>query len=153
VPLSLFVLNDGNKSHYAKFAPSALPARARTRPNLLTSIRNSAEQLRSSFDGIDFLINNAGISQKNAYTVNGMELHFGTNHIGHFALTGLLLDLLLASPGSRIVTVSSATHRLSAPIDFEDQKWEHANMPIRRHDICGHPGECKKNLQSGIICE
>jgi NAD(P)-dependent dehydrogenase (short-subunit alcohol dehydrogenase family) len=97
VPLSLFVLNDGNKSHYAKSARARSRRenyRARTRPSLLTSIRNYAEQLRSSFDGIDFLINNAGISQKNAYTADGMELHFGTNHIGDFALTVLIHFLL-----------------------------------------------------------
>src|SRR5262249_24888343 len=54
---------------------------------------------------------------------NGFELQIGTNHLGHFALTGLVLDRLLATPGSRVVTVSSGAHRMGA-IDLDDHQCE-----------------------------
>ncbi len=57
-------------------------------------------------------------------TADGFELQFGTNHLGHFALTGLLLDRLLDVPGSRVVTVSSVGHRIRAAIRFDDLHWE-----------------------------
>jgi NAD(P)-dependent dehydrogenase (short-subunit alcohol dehydrogenase family) len=58
-------------------------------------------------------------------TKDGFELQFGTNHLGHFALTGLLLDRLLAAPGSRIVTVSSIGHRFArSGIRFDDLQWD-----------------------------
>ena len=57
-------------------------------------------------------------------TADGFELQFGTNHLGHFALTGLLLDRLLPVPGSRVVTVSSTGHRIRAAIHFDDLQWE-----------------------------
>jgi NAD(P)-dependent dehydrogenase (short-subunit alcohol dehydrogenase family) len=57
-------------------------------------------------------------------TADGFELQLGTNHLGHFALTGLLLDRLLPVPGSRIVTVSSIGHRIRAAIHFDDLQWE-----------------------------
>ena len=56
-------------------------------------------------------------------TRDGFELQMGTNHMGHFALTGLLIDLIQQTPGSRIVNVSSAAHALGN-IDFEDLSWE-----------------------------
>jgi NAD(P)-dependent dehydrogenase (short-subunit alcohol dehydrogenase family) len=58
-------------------------------------------------------------------TKDGFELQFGTNHLGHFALTGLLLDSLLVVRDSRVVTVSSLGHRLRAAIHFDDLQWEH----------------------------
>jgi NAD(P)-dependent dehydrogenase (short-subunit alcohol dehydrogenase family) len=58
-------------------------------------------------------------------TRDGFELQFGTNHLGHFALTGLLLDLLLPVPGSRVVTLGSSTaHPAKVRIRFEDLQWE-----------------------------
>jgi NAD(P)-dependent dehydrogenase (short-subunit alcohol dehydrogenase family) len=57
-------------------------------------------------------------------TADGFELQFGTNHLGHFALTGLLLERLLAAPGSRVVTVSSVGHRIRAAIHFDDLQSE-----------------------------
>jgi NAD(P)-dependent dehydrogenase (short-subunit alcohol dehydrogenase family) len=57
-------------------------------------------------------------------TADGFELQFGTNHLGHFAFTGLLLDRLLPAPGSRVVTVSSNGHRINAAIHFDDLQWE-----------------------------
>ena len=57
-------------------------------------------------------------------TADGFEQQFGTNHLGHFALAGLLLDRLLAVGGSRIVTISSIGHRIRAAIHFDDLQWE-----------------------------
>ena len=59
-------------------------------------------------------------------TKDGFELQFGTNHLGHFAFTGLLLDRLLPVAGSRVVTVSSIGHRIRADIHFDDLQWEHS---------------------------
>jgi NAD(P)-dependent dehydrogenase (short-subunit alcohol dehydrogenase family) len=78
----------------------------------LTSIRAAADEIRSSFCTLDLLINNAAVMRPPCQrSADGLELTFATNHLGHFALTGLLLDRLLAAPGSRIVTVSSVGHR------------------------------------------
>ena len=92
----------------------------------LDSIRSAAEDLRTEHDTIDLLINNAGVMfTPKATTKDGFELQFGTNHLGHFALTGLLLDRLLAAPGSRVVTVSSVGHRFARNgIRFDDLQWE-----------------------------
>ena len=80
----------------------------------LESVRAAADQLRSSHDTIDLLINNAGVMfTPKSTTKDGFELQFGTNHLGHFAFTSLLLDRVLAAPGSRIVTVSSVGHRFA----------------------------------------
>jgi NAD(P)-dependent dehydrogenase (short-subunit alcohol dehydrogenase family) len=91
----------------------------------LESIRAAADQLRSQHDAIDLLINNAGVMfTPPSKTKDGFELQFGTNHLGHFALTGLVLDRLLAVPGSRVVTVSSVGHRFARDIRFDDLQWE-----------------------------
>ncbi|MCE7080370.1 SDR family NAD(P)-dependent oxidoreductase [Streptomyces sp. ST2-7A] len=87
----------------------------------LDSVRAAAERLRGEYPRIDLLINNAGVMYiPRGSTRDGFELHFGTNHLGHFALTGLLLDRLLPVPGSRVVTISSMAHRFRSGIDFED---------------------------------
>ena len=91
----------------------------------LQAVRAAAEQLRSNHDRIDLLINNAGVMYTpKSTTKDGFELQFGTNHLGHFALTGLLLDRLLPVTGSRVVTVSSVGHRIRAAIHFDDLQWE-----------------------------
>jgi NAD(P)-dependent dehydrogenase (short-subunit alcohol dehydrogenase family) len=92
----------------------------------LDSVRAAAEQLRSGHDTIDLLINNAGVMMTpQSTTKDGFELQFGTNHLGHFAFTGLLLDRLLAVSGSRVVTVSSVGHRFARNgIRFDDLQWE-----------------------------
>lgn len=93
----------------------------------LDSIREAAQQLRSDHETIDLLINNAGVMfTPRSTTKDGFELQFGTNHLGHFALTGLLLDRLLPVPGSRVVTVSSVGHRFAHNgIRFDDLQSEH----------------------------
>jgi len=75
---------------------------------LLASVRDAAAELRSRLTRIDLLVNNAGVLMTREFTTgDGFELHYGTNHLGHFALTGLLLDLMTTVPGSRVVTVTS----------------------------------------------
>jgi NAD(P)-dependent dehydrogenase (short-subunit alcohol dehydrogenase family) len=93
----------------------------------LDAIRVSAEELRSAYQRIDLLINNAGVMYTDkGNTKDGFELQFGTNHLGHFAFTGLLLDRLLPVEGSRVVTVSSVGHRIMADVHFDDLQWEHS---------------------------
>jgi NAD(P)-dependent dehydrogenase (short-subunit alcohol dehydrogenase family) len=92
----------------------------------LDSVRFAADALRTAYPRIDLLINNAGVMwTPKQVTADGFEMQFGTNHLGHFALTGLLLDQLLPVRGSRVVTVSSLGHRLRASIHFDDLQWEH----------------------------
>ncbi|MGI2329017.1 oxidoreductase [Planococcus sp. YIM B11945] len=86
----------------------------------LASVRAFAEQFMSRFDSLDLLINNAGVmTPPYSKTKDGFELQFGGNHLGHFALTGLLLPLLKKTPDSRVVTVSSLAHK-NASIDFDN---------------------------------
>ncbi|HXO25276.1 MAG TPA: oxidoreductase, partial [Streptosporangiaceae bacterium] len=79
----------------------------------LASVRAAAAALHKAYPRIDLLINNAGVMwTPKQVTADGFEMQFGTNHLGHFALTGLLLDNLLPVRGSRVVTVSSTGHRM-----------------------------------------
>jgi NAD(P)-dependent dehydrogenase (short-subunit alcohol dehydrogenase family) len=86
----------------------------------LGSVRQAAAEILADCPRLDLLINNAGVmyvpSQR---TEDGFELTFGTNHLGHFALTGLVLPRLLDTPGSRVVTVSSVAHRYGE-MHFDD---------------------------------
>lgn len=89
----------------------------------LASVRAAAAALRAGFTRIDLLINNAGVMiPPKSLTPEGFELQFGTNHLGHFALTGLLLDRLLDVPGARVVIVGSLAHR-GGRIRFDDLQW------------------------------
>jgi NAD(P)-dependent dehydrogenase (short-subunit alcohol dehydrogenase family) len=92
----------------------------------LDSVRKAADQLRADYPRIDLLINNAGVMYvpSRETTKDGFEMHFGTNHLGHFALTGQLLDNILPVEGSRVVTVSSVGHRILARIHFDDPQLE-----------------------------
>lgn len=97
----------------------------------LDSIRAAAAELRAVYPRIDLLVNNAGVMHTpKRTTIDGFELQFGTNHLGHFALTGLLLDRLLPVAGSRVVTVSSSGHRIRAAIHFDDLQWERSYSRI-----------------------
>jgi len=88
----------------------------------LASVRAFAEGYED--ERLDLLINNAGVMVP-PYTksADGFELQLATNHLGHFALTGLLLDRLLATPHARAVTISSTAHKMGK-IDFEDLQRE-----------------------------
>ncbi|MER8012430.1 oxidoreductase [Streptomyces sp. NPDC094149] len=88
----------------------------------LESVRAASAALHDGLPQIDLLINNAGvINPPKQTTRDGFELQFGTNHLGHFALTGLLLDMLLPVPGSQVVTISS---KMASSINFDDLQSE-----------------------------
>jgi NAD(P)-dependent dehydrogenase (short-subunit alcohol dehydrogenase family) len=86
---------------------------------------DSVRALATEMPPLDLLVNNAGVMAvpKRRTTAQGFELQFGTNHLGHFALTGLLLPQLLAKPGSRVVTLSSGMHRIGR-INLDDLQSE-----------------------------
>jgi NAD(P)-dependent dehydrogenase (short-subunit alcohol dehydrogenase family) len=142
----------------------------------LASVRKFADGFMAERPGLDMLIDNAGVMAlaERRVTADGFEMQFGTNHLGHFALTGLLLPRLLARPGARVVSVSSYGHRVGR-IKFDDlqaerkyRKWlaygqsKLANLLFafeldRRAKAAGvpllaavaHPGYADTNLQSG----
>ena len=112
----------------ARIAGAAPGANVMVQPLDLTSlesIRAAAGELRAKHPRIDLLINNAGVMLTPRQTTgDGFELQFGTNHLGPFAFTGLLLEQMLPVPGSRVVTVSSLAHRVRARINFDDLQGE-----------------------------
>ena len=139
----------------------------------LTSIELAAKRVADRLDRLDILIDNAGVmAVPRSLTADGFELQLGTNHLGHFALTGRLLPLLLASPEPRVVVVSSEAHR-SGKINFSDLMGEQsygrwraygqsklANLLFVRElqrrapgtpllAVAAHPGYANTNLQSG----
>ncbi|MBI2706236.1 MAG: SDR family oxidoreductase [Actinobacteria bacterium] len=90
----------------------------------LESVREAAEKVHADHERLDLLVNNAGVMAiPREETVDGFERQFGTNHLGHFALTGQLIDLVLAAPESRVVTISSGAHK-AGRIDFDDLQGE-----------------------------
>jgi NAD(P)-dependent dehydrogenase (short-subunit alcohol dehydrogenase family) len=90
----------------------------------LASVRQFAEDFKGRYQRLDVLVNNAGIMwAPYGKTEDGFESQFGTNHLGHFALTGLLIDLLHKTPDSRVVNVSSVGHRAGV-MDFENLMFE-----------------------------
>lgn len=85
----------------------------------LDSVRQFAADFKAKYDRLDILVNNAGIMMVPfGQTEDGFERQFGVNHLGHFALTGLLIDRLLDTPGARVVTVSSNAHKRGS-MDFD----------------------------------
>ena len=91
----------------------------------LESVRAAAEELHAAYPKIDLLINNAGVMLTPKQTTgDGFELQLATNHLGHFALTGLLLDRMLDVEGSRVVAIGSLVHRVGASIHFDDLQWQ-----------------------------
>jgi len=90
----------------------------------LTSIKTFAQEFKTLYNRLDILLNNAGIMMTPyQLTKNGFESQFGTNHLGHFALTALLFDLIKNTKNSRVVTVSSIAHK-KGEIDFNDLTYE-----------------------------
>jgi NAD(P)-dependent dehydrogenase (short-subunit alcohol dehydrogenase family) len=103
----------------------------------LGSVRDFAAQAAGGHEQLDLLVNNAGImAAPRRLTRDGFESQFGTNHLGHFALTGLLLALLLKAPAPRVVTVSSALHRRGT-MNFDDLQGE------RKYSRWGAYGQSK----------
>jgi len=140
----------------------------------LASVREFAEGFKRDYDRLDVLMNNAGLmALPRRETADGFEMQFGVNHVGHFALTGLLLDMLLATDNSRVVNVSSGAHKMYPQINFDDvmgeqeyKRWDaygqskFANILFtkelqRRFEAAGaksmavaaHPGLSTTNLQ------
>ena len=139
----------------------------------LSSVARFADDFLAEYEQLDILLNNAGVmAVPYRQTADGFEMQFGTNHLGHFALTGRLINILQKTPGSRVVTVSSFAHMIGK-INFDDlnseksyQKWlaygqsklanilfayelqrraaETGNDPI---SIAVHPGYAATNLQ------
>jgi NAD(P)-dependent dehydrogenase (short-subunit alcohol dehydrogenase family) len=97
----------------------------------LGSVHRFAQQFAAEHDALDLLVDNAGVMAvpRRTTTADGFETQFGTNHLGHFALTGLLLPPLLAAPRPRVVTVTSTLHTLGR-IDFDDL---HGERRYRRY--------------------
>ncbi len=86
----------------------------------LASVQTFAEEFSRKHDALDYLLNNAGVmATEQRYTDDGLELQFETNFLGHFALTGHLLDRLEAADSARVITLSSIAHR-RGKIDFDD---------------------------------
>ena len=109
----------------------------------LASVREAAASISRRHPRIDVLCNNAGIAlMPRALTVDGFESHFGTNHLGHFALTGLLLDRLTESPGARVVHVGSLAHRVGT-VDVADPNFER-----RRYSRCAAYAQSKTAVLS-----
>lgn len=90
----------------------------------LSSVRDFAKSYLLKYNRLDLLINNAGIMMPPyARTIDGFESQMGTNYFGHFLLTGLLLDIIIKTPGSRIVSLGSIAHK-KGEINFEDLHWK-----------------------------
>jgi NAD(P)-dependent dehydrogenase (short-subunit alcohol dehydrogenase family) len=98
----------------------------------LASVAALGEQLNAEGRPINILINNAGVMTppERDTTAEGFELQFGSNHLGHFALTGHLLPLLRAADGARVVSLSSLAARQSGKIHFDDPQFEKSYAPM-----------------------
>jgi NAD(P)-dependent dehydrogenase (short-subunit alcohol dehydrogenase family) len=102
----------------------------------LTSVERFSTGFLAGGQGLDLLVNNAGVMAipHRETTAQGYERQFGTNHLGHFALTGRLLPALVQRPGSRVVTVSSNMHKRASRIDFDDLQAERAYRPWQAYE-------------------
>ena len=115
----------------------------------LASVRKFAAGFSAEHDGLNILVNNAGVMAiPRRETADGFEMQFGTNHLGHFALTGLLLDRLLARPGARVVTVSSPAAMMGR-IRFDDLQGraDMASGPRTARPSC--PTSCLRSNWTG----
>jgi NAD(P)-dependent dehydrogenase (short-subunit alcohol dehydrogenase family) len=100
-----------------------------------SSIKSFAESFKKKYNRLDVLLNNAGIMTTPYFlTMDGLEAQNGTNHFGHFALTGLLFDLIKNTPASRIVNVSSMAHK-QGKMDFDNLLFENGKgySPIKSY--------------------
>jgi NAD(P)-dependent dehydrogenase (short-subunit alcohol dehydrogenase family) len=98
----------------------------------LSSVRSFAHSFQKDFNRLDLLVNNAGVMMcPFSTTEDGFEIQMGTNHLGHFALTGHLMPLLKRTPGSRVIATSSTGHKMGN-IDFGDINWEKRKYNTRK---------------------
>lgn len=99
----------------------------------LASVRGFADAFHLERRALHVLCNNAGVMAiPYRQTADGFEMQFGTNHLGHFALTGLLLDVLLATEGARVVNIASGAHRFGS-IRFDDLQWKNGYRKWRAY--------------------
>jgi NAD(P)-dependent dehydrogenase (short-subunit alcohol dehydrogenase family) len=99
----------------------------------LASIENAAKEIATRVDRVDVLMNNAGVMAiPLRRTADGFEMQFGTNHLGHFALTARLLPLLLASEAPRVVSTSSQAHRIGR-MRWDDIHWRNGYSKWRAY--------------------
>jgi NAD(P)-dependent dehydrogenase (short-subunit alcohol dehydrogenase family) len=114
------------------------------------SIRQAAASIQKLVTSVDVLINNAAVvSSERQETVEGLEQTFGTNHIGHFMFTSLLMSLLQTAPnGSRVVNVTSLGYRLS-PIRFHDYNFSGNPVPPEEEPPASLPPHMKPNASEG----
>ncbi len=94
----------------------------------LASVRSVASQVARMYPRLDMLVNNAGVMAipQRQETQDGFEMQFGVNHLGHFALTGLLVPMLVSTAGSRVVTMTSNARRTAPRMRFDDLQSEHS---------------------------
>jgi NAD(P)-dependent dehydrogenase (short-subunit alcohol dehydrogenase family) len=155
-------------------APHAQTSLAALDLGSLASVEAFADGFRSAHEGLDLLINNAGVmAPPRRVTADGFELQFGTNHLGHFALTGRLIGAMEGREDARVVTLASNAHKLGR-INFDDLQSEHGYNRWRAYaqskladlitalelerrlraadstvkSIAAHPGYAATNLQT-----
>jgi NAD(P)-dependent dehydrogenase (short-subunit alcohol dehydrogenase family) len=98
------------------------------------SVRQAAERILSAHDSIDILVNNAGVMGiPERRTEDGFEMQFGVNHLGHYALTALLMPALLRAPAARIVTVTSTAHHMGRAVNPTNPHLEGRYGPWRAY--------------------
>jgi NAD(P)-dependent dehydrogenase (short-subunit alcohol dehydrogenase family) len=98
------------------------------------SVREAAEQILAAHEQLDLLVNNAGVMGiPERKTVDGFEMQFGVDHLGHWALTALLLPALLRTDGARIVTVTSTAHHMGRAVDPSNPHLEGRYRPWRAY--------------------
>lgn len=98
------------------------------------SVKQAAEQILATQDALDLLVNNAGVmAVSEARTVDGFEMQFGVDHLGHWTLSALLLPALLRTPGSRVVTVTSGAHHVGHAVDVANPHLEGRYRPWRAY--------------------
>ncbi|MFD4604023.1 oxidoreductase [Streptomyces sp. NPDC058464] len=98
------------------------------------SVKEAAAQILAAHDGLDLLVNNAGVMAiAETRTVDGFEMQFGVDHLGHWTLTALLLPALLRTPGSRVVTVTSTAHHMGRAVDVANPHLEGRYGPWRAY--------------------
>ena len=98
------------------------------------SVKQAAQQILAARDELDLLVNNAGVMGiSEARTVDGFEMQFGVDHLGHWTLSALLLPALLRTPGSRVVTVTSGAHHIGRAVDVANPHLEGRYRPWRAY--------------------
>ncbi|MCB1006161.1 MAG: SDR family NAD(P)-dependent oxidoreductase [Acidimicrobiales bacterium] len=146
----------------------------------LASVREAAQAIRDQHPTVDILVNNAGLmAMPERRTADGFEMQFGVNHLGHWALTALLLEPLLRADAARVVTVTSTAHHIGRPVDPDDVNLEghykpwgaygraklanfHFGLGLQRElervgaraaSLIAHPGLSDTDLQAHTVAE